>query len=117
MAITHEETMLAIRISQIIQDYFEKNKINITLKTSEVYELLYKNGVSNWDKNSASKFRDFLKKLAANNSLELVPQCRSEMSGRSTTWYFESAPHKTIRARKLVPLVKKEAERAVEVAQ
>ncbi|HEY8401554.1 MAG TPA: hypothetical protein VIK89_09845 [Cytophagaceae bacterium] len=106
MAISQKETLLAIQISQYIQDYFDNNKIYNTVKTSEIYEVLYKKGIENWDKNSASKFREFLKKLASNSALDLIPQCRPEMSGKSMTWYFESTPGKTIKARKLVPLNK-----------
>lgn len=106
MAISQKETLLAIQISQLIQDYFDNNKISNTLKTSEIYEVLYKKGVENWDKNNASRFREFLKKLSANSALDLIPQCRAEMSGKSTTWYFESTPGKTIRARRLVPVNK-----------
>lgn len=108
MAITKEETMLAIQISQTIQDHFNKNKNVGSLKPSDIFEVLYKQGIENWDRNSESKFKLFLKKLANNRALDLIPQCRAEVSGKSTAWCFESTPGRTIKARKLVPLVKME---------
>jgi hypothetical protein len=104
MAISKEDTIQAIKISQIIQEYFDKNKNCGSLSTNDMYEFIYKKGISNWDKNSTGKFKDFLKKLSNNNALDLIPQCRAESTGRSVSWYFESTPGKVIKARKLVPL-------------
>lgn len=109
MAITKEETMLAIHISQTIQDYFNQNKNVGSQKTSDIFEILYKKGVDNWDRNSEAKFKLFLKKLANNRAMDLIPQCRAEVFGKSTTWFFESTPGRTIKARRLVPLVKEPA--------
>lgn len=109
MAISKEETILAIKISQTIQDFFDQNKNIGSLKPPDIYEVLYKKGIDNWDRNTIMKFKDFLKKLANNRAMDLIPQCRGEMLGKATTYYFESTPGRTIKARNLRPLVKEEA--------
>jgi hypothetical protein len=114
MAITKEETILAIKISQTIQDHFNVNKNIGTLKPADIYEVLYKKGIENWDRNTIGRFKDFLKKLENNRALNLIPQCRAEMVGKATTWCFESTPGRTIKARNLVPLVRTENKAVVE---
>ena len=105
--ISQDDLMQAIKISQVLQDYFDQNNGATKLRSTDAYEILVKkNGVEK-DRHSGIKFREFLKKLKNNNALNHIPQCREEgTGGKTTNWYFESAPTKTIRARNLKPVSK-----------
>lgn len=106
-SITQEDTMLAIRISQAIQDYFDVNKNIGTIPSTEIFQILEKkNGFVDAKTNRPVSFKQFFRKLEVNNALDLIPQSRVEPRGKTINYVFESTPGKTIRARKLVPLVK-----------
>lgn len=105
MSISSSDTTLALRISGVIQAYFEKNGIFGPLRSTEVYEILAKEGVIERDRHQGIKLRQFLNRLRRENQLYLIPQCRfEETSGHQVHWFFESAPGKQTAGRKLVPL-------------
>lgn len=96
--ITKNDVQHAIRISQVLQDYFDLNKGQGTLRSGEAYEILVKKNVIEKDRHCGIKFRAFLKQLKTNNQLYLIPQCRAEdTSGSMTNWFFQSASSKTIK--------------------
>lgn len=105
--LSQDDLMQAIKISQVLQDYFDQNHGATKLRSTDAYEILVKKNVVEKDRHSGIKFREFLKKLKNNNALNHIPQCREEgTGGKATNWYFESAPTKTIRARNLKPISK-----------
>jgi hypothetical protein len=103
--ITNDDIMQAIKISQTLQEYFDKSNAGMTLRSTDAYELLVNKNVVERDRHNGIKFREFLAHLKRNNALNHIPQCRTEDTGGNTThWFFETAPGKTIRARNLKPL-------------
>jgi hypothetical protein len=103
--ITNDDIMQAIKISQTLQEYFDKNYVGESLRSTDAYEILVKKNVVERDRHKGIKFREFLIHLKKNNSLYHIPQCRTEgTSGNTTNWYFETAPVKTIRAKNLKPI-------------
>jgi len=105
--ISQDDLMQAIKISQALQDYFDQNNGATRLRSTDAYDILVKTNVVERDRHSGIKFREFLKKLKNNNELNHIPQCREEgTGGKTTNWFFESAPTKTIRARNLKPVAK-----------
>lgn len=103
--ITSTDIQQAIRISQALQEYFDKTREFKALRTTEAYEILLKKGLVEKDRHGGIKFRGFLSLLKANNALNLIPQCRTEATqGKTTNWFFESAPNKTISAKQLKPV-------------
>ena len=104
--ITNDDIMQAIKISQTLQEYFDKNYVaDGKLRSTDAYEILVKKNVVEKDRHNGIKFREFLKKLKKNNQLYLIPQCDPEKtSGSSTNWFFYSARGKTIKAKNLVPI-------------
>lgn len=102
--ITNDDIMQAIKISQTLQEYFDKYSAGESLRSTDAYEILVKKNVVERDRHSGIKFREFLAHLKRNNALYHIPQCRTEgSSGNTTNWYFETAPGKTIWAKKLIP--------------
>jgi len=102
--ITNDDIKQAIKISQTLQEYFDKNNAGKTLRSTEAYELLVKKNVVERDRHNGIKFREFLAHLKRNNELYHIPQCRPEStSGNTTNWFFQTAPEKTIRVKNLKP--------------
>lgn len=107
MPLTPSETLLAIKISQAIQNYMDKHPNELNLSSVDVYNELRKYGLVEEDRHGGIKFRQFLKKLHEENALDLIPQVRMEArSGKTVNWKFISAPGKTIRVKNLKPLDK-----------
>ncbi|EMS33172.1 hypothetical protein C943_00449 [Mariniradius saccharolyticus AK6] len=107
MTISTSDTALALRISQALQEYFDRERIVGPLRSNEVYEILVRKGLIERDRHQGIKFRDFLHRLRKENQLYLIPQCRfEETRGDSVNWFFESTPGKVPTGRKLVPLAK-----------
>jgi hypothetical protein len=103
--ITSTDIQQAIRISQALQEHFDKTHEFKALRTTEAYEILVKKGLVEKDRHGGIKFRAFLSLLKASNALNLIPQCRTEATqGNTTNWFFESTPGKTISAKKLKPI-------------
>lgn len=103
--ITKDDIMQAIKISQTLQEYFDKNNAGKTLRSTDAYELLVKKNVVERDRHNGIKFREFLVHLKRNNELYHIPQCRHEStSGNTTNWFFQTAPEKTIRIKNLKPI-------------
>lgn len=103
--ITNDDIIQAIKISQTLQEYFDKNNAGKTLRSTDVYELLVKKNVVERDRHNGIKFREFLAHLKRNNGLHHIPQCRYEStSGNKTNWFFHTAPEKTIRVKNLKPI-------------
>jgi hypothetical protein len=105
MTISSTDTTLALRISQALQDYFDRERIVGPLRSNEVYEILVRQGLIERDRHQGIKFREFLHRLRMENQLYLIPQCRfEETRGNQVNWFFESTPGKVPTGRKLVPL-------------
>lgn len=105
MKISSSDTTLALRISQALQEYFDRERIVGPLRSNEVYEILVRQTLIERDRHQGIKFRDFLHKLRKENQLYLIPQCRfEETAGRQVNWFFESTPGKTLAGKKLIPL-------------
>ncbi len=105
--VTKDDIMRAIKISQTLQDYFDKNNGTGKLRSTDAYDILVRTNAVETDRHSGIKFRDFLRHLKNNNELSLIPQCRTESSGtKNINWFFESAPGKTQKARNLKPIEK-----------
>jgi hypothetical protein len=105
MPISPSDTALALRISQALQEYFDRERIVGPLRSNEVYEILVRQGLIERDRHQGIKFREFLHRLRKENQLYLIPQCRvEETSGHQVNWFFESTPGKVPTGRKLVPL-------------
>jgi len=103
--ITENDVRQAIKISQVLQEYFDKNITDGELRSTDAYEILARRGAVEKDRHNGVKFREFLHHLKKNNQLYLIPQCRAEdTSGKTTNWFFHSAPEKTIKARNLKPI-------------
>jgi len=103
--ITDNDVRLAIKISQVLQEYFEKAITHGELRTTDVYDILARKGAVEKDRHNGAKFREFLQHLKKNNQLYLIPQCRAEDNGGDyTNWFFHSEPGKTIKAKNLKPL-------------
>jgi len=103
--ITNDDIMQAIKISQTLQEYFDKNNAGESLRSTDAYEILVKKNVVELDRHNGIKFREFLAHLKRNNALYHIPQCRTEgTNGNMTNWFFETAPGKTIRAKNLKPI-------------
>jgi hypothetical protein len=103
--ITNDDIMHAIKISQTLQEYFDKNKPGETLRSTDAYEILVNKNVVERDRHNGIKFREFLAHLKRNNELYHIPQCRPEStSGNTTNWFFQTAPEKTIRVKNLKPI-------------
>jgi hypothetical protein len=103
--ITENDVRQAIKISQVLQEYFEKAITHGELRTTDVYEILARKGAVERDRHNGGKFRAFLHHLKKHNQLYLIPQCRAEDNGGDyTNWYFHSAPGKTTKAQNLKPL-------------
>jgi hypothetical protein len=103
--ITSTDITQAIRISQALQEYFDKTREFKALRSAEAYEILVKKGLVEKDRHSGAKFRSFLSLLKSNNALNLIPQCRAVATqGKTTNWFFESTPGKTITAKNLKPI-------------
>jgi len=105
MVLTNEDKLRAIKISQKLQDYFDNNPGSSALRSTDVFDILKKSGLVEWDRHQGVKFRNFLRKLNEQNALDLIPQCHCEKSSAyRSNWYFTSAPSKTIKNRNLIPL-------------
>lgn len=105
MSIFPSDTTLALRISQALQEYFDRERIVGPLRSNEVYEILVRKGLIERDRHQGIKFRDFLHRLRKENQLYLIPQCRfEETRGNQVNWFFESTPGKLPAGRKLVPI-------------
>ena len=103
--ITDNDVRQAIKISQVLQDYFEKAITHGELRTTDVYDILARKGAVEKDRHNGTKFRTFLHHLKKHNQLYLIPQCRAEdTSGTNTNWFFHSAPGKTTKVQNLKPL-------------
>lgn len=103
--ITENDVRQAIKISQVLQVYFDKDITQGELRSTDAYEILARRGAVEKDRHNGVKFREFLHYLKKHNQLYLIPQCRAEdTSGRTTNWFFHSAPGKTTKARNLKPL-------------
>lgn len=96
------DKLRAIKISQTLQDYFNKNKCYTNLKSTEAYDILVIKKIVDRDWQHVVKFRKFLNHLKKNGDLDLIPQCVAEKGKRKfTTWTFHSEPTKTISAKNL----------------
>jgi hypothetical protein len=105
MTISSSDTTLALRISQALQEYFDRERMVGPLRSNEVYEILVRQGLIERDRHQGIKFREFLHRLRKENQLYLIPQCRvEETRGNQVNWFFESTPGKVPTGRKLVPL-------------
>lgn len=103
--ITDNDKQQAIRISQALQEYFDKNQGSEPLRSTDAYDILVRKGLVERDRHQGVKFREFLKHLRKNNALNLIPQCRwEESSGHYTNWFFQTKRAKTINARNLIPI-------------
>ena len=103
--ITKNDILLAIKISQALQDYFNKNPGCHPLRSDDAYEILVKKKIVEIDRHQGIKFREFLKHLKRNDQLHLIPQCQAEeTAGISTNWFFRTAATKTKPIRKLIPI-------------
>ncbi|MEI6568118.1 MAG: hypothetical protein WCR20_15680 [Verrucomicrobiota bacterium] len=97
MKLTNDDISRALKISRAIQDYFDNDPFQKTLRSTDAYEILVKKNLVETDRHSGYKLREFLHKLKNNDALKLIPQCRAEETrGNFTHWYFESAKSKTV---------------------
>ncbi|SDC65229.1 hypothetical protein SAMN04488104_100361 [Algoriphagus faecimaris] len=116
MTISTSDTTLALRISQALQEYFDRERIVGPLRSNEVYEILVRKGLIERDRHQGIKFRDFLHRLRKENQLYLIPQCRfEETRGNQVNWFFESTPGKVPIGRKLVPLAQALKEKTLDL--
>ena len=105
MTLSSSDTTLALRISQALQAYFDRERIVGPLRSNEAYEILARQGLIERDRYQGIKFREFLHRLRKENQLYLIPQCRfEETRGNQVNWFFESTPGKVPTGRKLVPI-------------
>ncbi len=105
MTISTSDTTLALRISQALQEYFDRERIVGPLRSNEVYDILVRQGLIERDRHQGVKFRDFLHRLKKENQLYLIPQCRfEETRGTQVNWFFESTPGKVPKGRRLIPI-------------
>jgi hypothetical protein len=103
--ITNSDISKAIKISQALQEYFDKNKGCGRIRSTDAYEILVKQNLVEKDRHSGIKFREFLHHLMKNNHLHLIPQCKPEQASPSmTNWFFQSAKNKTVTAKNLIPV-------------
>lgn len=103
--ITDNDIQRAIRISQALQDHFDKNPGSEALRSTDAYDILVRKGLAERDRHHGVKFREFLNHLKKNNALNLIPQCRwEESSGHYTNWFFQTNKAKTIKAMNLKPV-------------
>lgn len=97
MKLTNDDVSRAMKISRAIQDYFDNDPFQKTLRSTDAYDILVKKNLVEVDRHSGIKLREFLHKLKNNDALKLIPQCRAEETkGNFTHWYFESAKNKTV---------------------
>lgn len=102
--ITDSEKLKAIKISQALQDFFNKNSGTTNLRSTDAYEILVTKKLVERDRHCGIKFREFLNYLNKNKALDLIPQCRAVKANyRYTNWFFHSEPNKTISSRNLIP--------------
>jgi len=105
MQISSSDTTLALRISQALQEYFDRERIVGPLRSNDVYEILVRQGLIERDRHQGIKFREFLHRLKKENQLYLIPQCRfEETRGTQVNWFFESTPGKVSTGRRLIPI-------------
>ena len=106
MKLTDDDTVRAIKMSQVLQDFFDHNSGTKVLRLASAYDELVKKGLVEKNAyNGTRKFWDFLIKLDNCQALNLIPQLRMERLSNNN-WYFESTPGKVIKARNLKPLGK-----------
>jgi hypothetical protein len=116
MPISTSDTTLALRISQALQEYFDRERIVGPLRSNEVYEILVRQGLIERDRHQGIKFREFLHRLRKENQLYLIPQCRvEETRGNQVNWFFESTPGKVPTQRKLVPIAQAVQKKTVDL--
>lgn len=102
--ITNDDMIQAVKISQTLQEYFDKNHAG-EICLPEAYDILVKKNVVEKDRHNGIKFRQFLDHLERHNALNLIPQCRAEENKfNSVNWFFTTAAGKTIRAKNLKPI-------------
>lgn len=103
---TQADIRQALRISNVLQTYFDKNPKAGTLNSVEAYAILKRDIATEVDRHDGIKFRQFLAHMEEHNALDLIPQCRFERVAKNkTNWHFNSAPGKTIRTKgNLTPL-------------
>lgn len=100
--ISQNKKLHAIKISQALQLFFDRNPGTHTLRSTDAYQILAPKGLVERDLDNGIKFRGFLNKLKNAQALYLIPQCRPEPgNGQRTNWIFQSAAHQTIRAKNL----------------
>jgi hypothetical protein len=105
MTLTDDDKVRAIRISQAIQEFFNKNPKTAVLRSTDAYDVLIKLKLVEADRHSGLRFRQFLHKLKSCNALDLIPQCRSQdVNDYRTNWFFESTPSKSYGSRHLKPV-------------
>lgn len=105
MKLSSSDTTLALRISQALQEFFERERIVGPLRSNEVYDILVRQGLIERDRHQGIKFREFLHRLKKENQLYLIPQCRfEETRGTQVNWFFESTPGKVPKGRRLIPI-------------
>lgn len=99
------EKTRAIRISQCLQKHFDSLPISRAIRSDEAYEILLKQGLVEYELNTGLHFREFLRKLKAAGSLDLIPQLRmvASIGKEYNAYYFESTPTKTKKGN-LIPL-------------
>lgn len=76
MPLTTSETLLAIKISQTIQNYLDKHPNAINLSSVDVYAEIRKFGLVEEDRHSSIKCRQLLKQLYEDNALSFIPKVR-----------------------------------------
>ena len=103
--ITKSDISKAIKISQALQEYFDKNQGKGRIRSTDAYEILVKQNLVEKDRHSGIKFREFLYHLMKNNNLHMIPQCKPEQASPTmTNWFFQSAKNKTVTAKNLIPV-------------
>jgi hypothetical protein len=113
--LTDNDKLRAIKISQALQDFFDKNPITKVLRSTHAYDELLKKNLVEKDRHDGVKFRNFLRKLLDHSALDLIPQLRiDQQNDKWINWYFESAASKTIKARNLRPILKTTAEKHID---
>lgn len=61
--LTENDVLKAIKISQVLQEYFEKAITHGELRSTDVYEILARKGAVEKDRHNGTKFREFLQHL------------------------------------------------------
>ena len=104
MSINAEDFQKARRISRAIQEYMEKENLNV-LRSTDVYPILAQKGLVERDRHQGLFFRRFLKKLLRNDMLKLIPQCKHKPTASKdfTHWYFYQANSENIKVNEVVP--------------